>query len=286
MDRIIIEPKAKDIGDNFIVRRALPHWDKPMVGPFIFWDHMGPLELTKENEMKVRSHPHIGLATITYLFSGQILHRDSLNNEQYIKPGEVNWMTAGNGIVHSERSFVVDNPFTLEGIQLWVALPKEYEEVDASFYHTKESELPLIDHNGTQLRLIAGEGLGEKSPVPVYSDLFYYYGKTQSKFEYQLDFQKEGAIYIIQGSVKVDGNEYSRYSLICFNKGEKVQFETDSSVEFMFFGGTPFPEKRHIWWNFVSSSQEKIEEAKKRWSNEDFPSVINETERIPLPENR
>ncbi len=284
--RIVITPKAKDIGDNFVVRRSLPHLTKQMVGPYIFWDHMGPITLEGEQEMKVRSHPHIGLATITYLFQGEILHRDSLGTEQPIRPGEVNWMTAGNGIAHSERAKPVKGAITLEGIQLWVALPIEFEDVDASFFHTKEKDLPFFEHSGAQLKLIAGEDLGQKSPVPVYSDLFYYHGKTSNDFEYQLSPKREGAIYLLKGEIEIDDQSYSGHDLICFDQGENIHFKVKGDTEFMFFGGTPFPEKRYIWWNYVSSSMEKIEAAKKRWKEDESPTVINETEKIPLPTDR
>lgn len=283
----IIQPKAKDLGDDFIVRRSLPHIEQRMVGPFVFWDHMGPVELGPENEMKVRAHPHIGLATITWLFSGEIMHRDSLGNEQPIRPGEVNWMTAGNGITHSERS-KPDQKEILEGIQLWLALPKEHEEVDASFYHCKQEDVPFITtEEGIQMYLIAGEGLGEKSPVPTYSNLFYFNGQARphQKLDYSLSEKHDGAIYIVEGEITVEGQTFSKYNLITFKKGTSIQFEAKSEVRFMIFGGETFPEKRHMWWNFVSTSQEKIESAKTRWKNDEFPKVINEHESIPLPEN-
>ena len=282
--KLIIQRKPSDIGDNFIVRRSLPRAGNKMVGPFIFWDHMGPVELNKEREMKVRAHPHIGLATITFLFSGEIMHRDSLGNEQIIRPGEVNWMTAGKGIVHSERS-KVSKPMTLEGIQLWVALPRDFEEVDPSFVHFKMKDLPTIEHSDAKLTLIAGSALGEKSPVPVYSDLFYLFGKMPQGKTYiqNIDSNVESAVYITKGSLKIEGTSFDPASMIIFNPGEKIQFESMEDCEFMIFGGTPFPEKRHIWWNFVASSKELIEQAKKAWSGGEFDPVVNETEMIPLP---
>lgn len=284
---IIISSKVKDIGDNFIVRRSLPQANKRMVGPFIFWDHMGPVILENGKEMKVRSHPHIGLATITYLFSGEILHRDSLQNEQYIKPGEVNWMTAGSGIVHSERAFSKEEKVVLEGIQLWVALPREHEDIAPSFVHMKEKELPMIEQDGFKLRLIAGEAFKQKSPIPVYSDLFYLSGHANKDcpFEYKLKENAEGAVYIVDGKVRIDGNTYERFNLITFKKGSRISFDVIEDVQFMLFGGEVFPEKRHIWWNFVSSDKARIEQAKQDWTEGKFDSVINETEMIPLPES-
>ena len=283
----VIKPKAKDLGDNFVVRRALPAMEKRSVGPFVFWDHMGPVTLTPEKELKVRPHPHIGLATITWLFSGEIIHRDSLGNIQPIRPGEVNWMTSGSGIVHSERSRIAEGELELEGIQLWLALPKEYEDIDASFYHAKGDELPRIKKGAMELTLVAGEGLGKKSPVPVYSDLFYFNVKNQGEptFEYQLKDGHEAALYVIKGSVGIGGQDFERYDLLLFKAGEKLSLEIGPEAHFMFFGGESFPEKRHLFWNFVSSDLEKIEEAKKRWRNDEFPKVIDdEIERIPLPE--
>lgn len=282
-----IIPKEKDLGDNFIVRRSLPDARKKTVGPFIFWDHMGPVTLTHEKEMKVRSHPHIGLATITYLFTGEILHRDSLGNEQTIRPGEVNWMTAGSGITHSERSKPEPGEKReLEGIQLWLALPKESEEVAASFFHCKEKDLPQFSKEGTELTLVAGEAYGEKSPVPVYSNLFYFSGKikTGSSFSYSLNENEEGAVYITKGSLEIEGESAERYSLTIFKKGTAINFLSHEDSEFMIFGGEIFPEKRHIFWNFVSSDPERIEKAKKDWREGKFSKTIKETEFIPLPE--
>lgn len=280
-----IKPKESDLGDNFVVRRSLPRAEKRLVGPFIFWDHMGPVILEGEREMKVRAHPHIGLATITYLFSGEILHRDSLNNEQYIKPGEVNWMTAGRGIVHSERSSSQE-PKKLEGIQLWVALPKEHEDTAPRFDHFKEETLPLIDKGACQLRLIAGKGLDYESPVPVFSDLFYFNGKFKKDglFSYKLQSNQEAGLYVVSGEIEIEGKKFGRYDMVIFKPGSALEIKGREGSEFMFFGGEILPEKRHIYWNFVSSDPLKIEEAKKRWKEGAFDPVINETEFIPLPD--
>ena len=282
---ISITPKDKDLGDDFIVRRSRPQIKKRMVGPFIFWDHMGPVTLSETNKMKVRAHPHIGLATITYLFSGEIMHRDSLGNEQVIRPGEVNWMTAGSGIVHSERSPEGIKLSTLEGIQLWLALPKEHEKVSPSFIHQKEKDLPLITNSGTTLRLIAGKALDEVSPIPTYSDLFYLSGnsKKDSIFSFDLNQDQEGAIYIISGKVKIEDQEFVRFDMICFKQGTAINFKALEDVSFMIFGGTPFSEGRKMWWNFVASTDELIEQAKLNWKNDKFDKVINEDEYIPLP---
>ncbi len=285
---LTIHPKEKDLGDNFVVRRSLPDRRKKMVGPFIFWDHMGPVILEGSKEMTVRAHPHIGLATITWLFKGKILHRDSLGNEQEIVPGEVNWMTAGSGISHSERSKApLGEKRDLEGIQLWLALPVEHEDVEASFFHCKSEDVPLIQHKGAELRLIAGEFLGQKSPVPVYSPLFYLNGQVKEGqvFEHNLNKDEEAAIYVIEGEVEVEGESYDRFNLVISKKGSAMRFKALRDTKVMIFGGKVFPEKRYIWWNFVSHDQKKIENAKKRWLENDFGEVINETEFIPLPKD-
>lgn len=283
---IVIRPEKKDLGDNFVVRRTLPDAKKRSVGPFVFWDHMGPAKITPEKGMKVREHPHIGLATITWLFSGEIMHRDSLGNEQMIRPGEVNWMTAGNGITHSERSEPENSEYELEGIQLWLGLPKEHEEVDASFYHCKESDVPLIENDDIKMRLIAGNAFDKKSPVPVYSDLFYLNGEgpAKSTLHYPVKENQELAIYMIKGKIEIEDTTFERFDLITLKKGNDLNFKILEDAHFMIFGGEVFPEKRHMWWNFVATSKDKIEEAKKRWQQGEFAKTINEDERIPLPE--
>lgn len=285
--QLVINPKTKDLGDNFVVRRSLPDVKKRMVGPFIFWDHMGPVELTPDKGMVVRSHPHIGLATITWLFEGEILHRDSLGNEQPIRPGEVNWMTAGKGITHSERAEPQDQNMKLEGIQLWLALPKEHEEVEPNFFHCKSSDIPKIDFNGIEMQLIAGSFANQKSPVPIYSELFYLnaHVKKGQKFEYKLSKNYEASVYIANGKVSIDKSEYDRYHQVIFKAGATVTFEALEDSNIMFFGGEIFPEKRYMYWNFVSSSQERLEQAKKDWKEKKFPKTIKETDFIPLPED-
>jgi redox-sensitive bicupin YhaK (pirin superfamily) len=282
----VIKPLAKDIGDNFIVKRALPDVNKRAVGPFIFWDHMGPVMLSGQKEMKVRAHPHIGLATITWLFSGEIMHRDSLGNEQPIRPGEVNWMTAGSGIVHSERARAQSGEMKLEGIQLWLALPKEFEEVDASFFHCKLHDLPTMSLEGSKSTLIAGEAWGKKSPVPVYSRLFYVNADVEANSDYQFAVGPdcEGALYIVEGEIEIEGEVFGPSDLVSFVKGAAVNFKALGQCRVMIFGGEPFPEKRIMWWNFVSSSQERIDQAKLDWVAGNFLPVINEDEFIPLPE--
>lgn len=283
----IIRPKAKDLGDGFMVRRSLPDVKKRHVGPFIFWDHMGPVQFQAGQDLKVRAHPHIGLATITYLFSGEIFHRDSLGFEQPIRPGEVNWMTAGKGIVHSERTHSGDRVMSLEGIQVWIALPKEFEDVDPSFVHIESASVPKINAPGIQMELIAGEILQHKSPAPVHSPLFYLSCRAEALSEVNIPIPaiQESAVYVVEGEIEVGGETYRRFDLIVFRAGQSVQFKNLTATKTMIFGGQPFPEKRHMWWNLVSSDPEKIERAKQDWKARRFAQVINETEWIPLPED-
>lgn len=284
--RFVFKGRSKDLGDGFFVHRALPNAQKRLVGPFIFWDHMGPAELGPDQELVVRAHPHIGLSTITYLFSGHITHRDSLGNKLDIKPGEVNWMTAGEGISHSERIHKRDTALHLEGIQLWVALPEEHEEAPASFVHRKETELPMIDHQGFRLRLIAGEALDHRSPLPVYSPLFYLNGQSSDAqtMRFPVASGHEAAVYVVSGELKVGDEVYDKFTLAIFGPGQDVEFETLGACEFMILGGEIFENTPHIWWNFVSHRREKIEAAKERWRNDQFGTVIDENQRIPLPE--
>lgn len=285
---LVVEPRTSDLGDGFTVRRALPYAKKRMVGPFIFLDHMGPAVFTKEKPLLVRSHPHIGLSTLTYLFSGEMLHRDSLGNELVISPGEVNWMTAGSGIAHSERSHIVQEEMHLEGIQLWIALPKKSEEVAPSFVHVDEKDLPKIQVGESHLALIAGEAFGIKSPVPVYSPLFYLGGflKSQDAFQLKMEKSHEGAVYVAKGEIQIEDQTFREGELICFKAGEDLNFVALSECRVMVLGGEIFPEKRFIFWNFVSSSEERIEVAKQDWRDQKFGPVINEKEFIPLPEGR
>tara|TARA_B100000749_G_scaffold280898_1_gene280824 strand:- start:18096 stop:18962 length:867 start_codon:yes stop_codon:yes gene_type:complete len=281
----VIQPKPKDIGNQFFVQRALPIVGRKMVGPFVFWDHMGPVDIDKDRLMSVRAHPHIGLATITYLFTGEIIHRDSLGNEQAILPGEVNWMTAGRGIVHSERS-APDAKHTLEGIQLWVALPPGSVNVEPSFVHQKEQDLPLIEQGDWQLRLIAGSALGEVSPLPVYSSLFYMEAHSEPGGPLSLDVpaDSEAAIYVIEGTIEVEDQSYGSKSMIVMKPGESIQINGAANSRIMLLGGEIFEKKPSVWWNFVAYDSQTMNQAKQMWRSNEFPDVVNEEERIPLPE--
>jgi redox-sensitive bicupin YhaK (pirin superfamily) len=283
---LVISPRQSDLGGGLKVRRALPFQKKRMVGPFIFLDHMGPVTLDVHQEMKVRSHPHIGLSTLTYLFAGELLHRDTLGTEKMIRPGEVNWMTAGKGIAHSETAIDDRAALTLEGLQIWIALPLSHEEIAPSFVHQSAETIPSHVMGKVHWKLIAGSAFGKSSPVPCYSPLFYLVGESKDesdKFEMTVSENSEGGVYVAGGGVKIDDTVYPEGELVVFKKGAKIHFEIMANSRVAVVGGDIFPEKRFIWWNFVSSSEEKIEAAKKRWQEDGFGHVIHESSRIPLP---
>lgn len=284
---IVIQPRLNDIGDGFHVRRALPFQKKRMVGPFIFLDHMGPLHVDQNHGLKVRAHPHIGLSTLTYLFSGTIFHRDTLGFEQSIRPGEVNWMTAGKGIAHSERS-VPNEHGILEGIQVWIALPKEHEDIEPSFVHKDLKDIPNVEVGNETYQLVAGSAFGKTSPVPVHSPLFYLGSEVKKDhvFSMKLGDIAEGAVYVAKGKIEIEGTTYEEGTLVSFLKGTSIDFKTLDNCRLVIVGGDVFPEKRFIFWNFVASSHEKIEAAKLAWKNKDFGRVIHEDEYIPLPEEQ
>lgn len=288
---LIIEEKSADIG-NFLVGRLLPFREKRMVGPFIFIDHMGPAQLKEYQNLDVAPHPHIGLSTLTYLFEGSIFHRDSLGSALEIKPGAVNWMTAGRGVVHSERTpeYLRQTDKSLHGFQIWVALPKDLEDTTPSFHHITAEQIPQWENeDGVQIKLIAGEAFGKKSPVPVHSPLFYIELKSQNKNRVDIgkDLFGEVAMYVLDGTVSIEGNEYGSKQLLVAKNAQLCEFEMSENSTVYLFGGAPFPEQRFIYWNFVSSSREKIEEAKKNWVEQNhavFPKVVgDEEEYVPLP---
>ncbi|MDV6237555.1 pirin family protein [Leptospira ellisii] len=282
----LISAVIKDLGDDFRVRRILPSFDARHVGPFVFVDHMGPVSIKTGKELSVRPHPHIGLATITYLYDGVVFHRDSLGTEATIRPHEINWMTAGSGIAHSERS-LVDPQFTfLEGIQTWVALPREFEEAEPEFFHLDREQIPVVEGDRWTLRLAAGEFLGKRSPVKVYSTLFYADLEAESgaAAEWSIPPDQESGLYVARGSLEVGGQKVEVGQMAVFDPGESISFSSENGARVIVLGGVPFPERRHLWWNFVSTSLERIERAKLEWKEERFPKVPGETERIPLPE--
>ena len=283
----VIVPRARDLG-GFEVRRALPSAQRQLVGPFIFWDQMGPTQFPIGEGINVRPHPHIGLSTLTYLFDGEIMHRDSLGTAQPIRPGEVNWMTAGRGIVHSERtdSELRAAGATMFGIQAWVALPKASEEVAPSFAHLGSNALPTIEGEGKRVRIVAGTLWGKTSPVPSYSETIYADAilDTGAKLPIPAEHE-ERAVYVAEGTVSVAGDRFDCGRLLVLHPGDEVTVQAESRARVLVLGGEPMDGPRFIWWNFVASSKEKIEAAKADWLARRFAIVPgDEQEFIPLPE--
>jgi hypothetical protein len=283
---LVIEPRLRDIGD-FAVRRILPYAKRRMVGPFIFLDEFGPVALPAGQGIDVRPHPHIGLATVTYLFAGEILHRDSLGSVQAIRPGAVNWMTAGRGIVHSERSGDEERARDkqLHGMQSWVALPLEHEAAAPSFFHHAEAALPVIERDGVWLRLIAGRAYGESAPVAVFSDLFYLHAEFEAGAALELpEEHAERAFYVVSGALRVGGADYAPATMGVVKPGP-ARLTATAASRVMLLGGAPLEGRRHIWWNFVASSPARIEQAKADWKAGRFPAVPGDDEVMPLPED-
>jgi redox-sensitive bicupin YhaK (pirin superfamily) len=280
-----IVPRVRDLGDGFTVRRALPDAHRRSVGPFVFFDQMGPAALSGAKALDVRPHPHIGLATVTYLFEGEILHRDSLGTVQPIRPGEVNWMIAGRGIAHSERT-----PMELRGIesrlfgiQSWIALPLAHEEDEPSFAH--HGELPVLEEDGITVRLILGDLLGLSSPVATYSPVFYADVTLAAGRAISLQPDPdERATYVVEGAIEVDGVTVGAGELLVFEMGTDVRLRGAPGARLMVFGGPALDGPRHVWWNFVSSRKDRIERAAADWRAGRFAPVPGETESIPLPE--
>jgi redox-sensitive bicupin YhaK (pirin superfamily) len=283
---IVIIPRVRDIG-VFEVRRALPSAQRQMVGPFIFFDQFGPIIMQAGQGQDVRPHPHIGLSTVTWLFDGKMYHRDSLGSEQQIAPGELNWMTAGKGIVHSERTPALERARTrtVFGIQSWVALPKAHEETKPAFEHVATSALPFITDHGREVRVVAGSIYGASSPVKTHSDLFYADVKLAAGARLPLPMEhEERGIYIAEGSLEIAGQVYGVNQLLVFRPGDAITITAHTDTRFMMLGGEPMDGPRHIWWNFVSSSKERIEAAKEDWKRARFAIVPgDEKEFIPLP---
>jgi len=285
---LVVLPPVRDLGDGFQVRRALPTAQRRMVGPFIFFDQMGEAVFRSGEGLDVRPHPHIGLSTLTYLVEGEIFHRDSLGSAQAIRPGEVNWMTAGSGIVHSERTSpeVRASGGKLFGLQTWNALPKEAEETAPAFAHHKADEIPVTEDAGTRLTLIAGTSDGLTSPLKTYSDMVYADIVMLDGARYQVKAEHvERAIYVVGGEVEVEGQtgSFKETELVVFKPGAEVILRAKGGTRLMLLGGEPLPEKRHIFWNFVSSSLDRIEQAKEDWREQRFACVPEEHEFIPLP---
>lgn len=283
---LLINSRERDLGD-FTVRRFLPHSMQRKVGPFVFFDHMGPADLAPGQGVDIRPHPHVCLATITYLLEGSMVHRDSLGYMQEILPGEVNWMTAGRGIVHSERASAAarSSGQKLHGLQLWVALPENAEEVEPEFFHYERDVIPQWQHENSTMRLIAGTAFGEKSPVKTYSRLFYLDVEMQESGVVHLpdDYSERGA-YIISGSLNFDGACIEAGTMAVFNEGALVELTASCNTRLVILGGDPITE-RYMEWNFVASTRERIEQAKDDWRNGRFPVIPDDAEEyIPFPQ--
>jgi len=280
-----ITPRQRDLGDGFLVMRALPSGPVRSVGPFVFFDAFGPTTLHRGRGMDVRPHPHIGLATVSYLLEGEILHRDSLGTEVRIRPGEVNWMTAGRGIVHSERTPPEQRAAgsRLHGLQTWVALPLDHEEDPPSFVH--HAKLPVVEHDGVSTRLILGGWDDVVSPVETLSHTFY----ADASFDVGASMHwsgamQERALYVVEGAITVAGERADAGTMLVFEPGVALAIDAATASRVMLIGGAPLDAPRFVWWNFVSSRRERIREAAQQWQAQQFPRVPGETEFIPLPE--
>jgi len=284
---LIIEERAASIG-KFMVGRLLPFRQKRMVGPFIFIDHMGPAKLSERDNFDVLTHPHIGLSTLTFLFEGSIMHRDTLGNAMEIKPGAVNWMTAGRGIVHSERTpeYLRHSDKSMHGLQIWVALPKDLEQMAPEFFHIEEQQIPAWTDGDLTFKLVAGEAFGHKSPVPVYSRLFMVEIKSNAEQTVNVGHKLygEAGLYILEGRIESEGNSYHPKQLLVAHDSSLCEFTIAANSTIYLFGGEPFPEERFIDWNFVASDKALINEAKQKWIAQEFDKIKeDETEFVPYP---
>jgi redox-sensitive bicupin YhaK (pirin superfamily) len=282
----LIAPRVHDLG-GFQVRRAVPTLQARSVGPFVFVDHMGPAIFEPGRGIDVRPHPHIGLATVTFLWSGAIQHRDTLGFVQDIAAGDVNWMTAGRGIAHSERTpqSLREGPHPLHGMQTWVALPRGDEEAAPGFHHHDAAALPRIERQGTLLRVLAGRGYGAESPVRVFTDTLYVAIDLDAEAQVALEpSHPQRALYVLEGAAPLDGKDIPPQNLVVLDAGVSHALRARTPVKAMLLGGEPLDGPRHLWWNFVSSSKERIEQAKADWREGRFGQVPGDDEFIPLPE--
>ena len=283
---LAIQPRSRDLGDGFMVRRVLPFAKRRTLGPFVFFDHMGPTAFPAGAGLDVRPHPHIGLATVTYLFEGEIMHRDSLGSVQPIRPGAINWMTAGRGIVHSERTPPALRPAgsRLHGLQLWVGLPRAQEEAPPDFTHYPAASLPEIAGDGRKIRVIVGDAFGARSPVKTLSEIFYADVELAAgaALEIPADHDERG-IYIVSGALTLDGTRFDEHQLLVLRGGVAASVKAGQPSRLVVLGGAKLDGERHIWWNLVSSSEARIDQAKADWKAGRFAKVPGETEFIPLP---
>ena len=281
----VLLPRARDLG-GFTVGRVLPALGRQMVGPFVFLDEMGPARFPTGAGMDVRPHPHIGLATVTWLLDGEILHRDSLGSVQPIRPGEVNWMVAGRGIAHSERTPPeLRGGAALHGLQAWLALPRAHEDAPPAFVHLGSAEVPVIEAEGARALIIAGDAWGARSPVPVFSDTIYADVTLEPGASIPLpaDHEERG-LYLVRGAVEVDGRRHEPGRLLVLRPGSALAARAPEGARLFVLGGATMDGPRHLWWNFVASTPERIEAAKDAWRAGRFAPVIGEHEHIPLPD--
>ena len=284
---LIIPERAADIG-NFMVGRLLPFKEKRMVGPFVFIDHMGPVKMNERQNFDIMPHPHIGLSTLTFLFEGSIMHRDAIGTEMVIEPGAVNWMTAGKWIVHSERTpdALRHSEKHMHGLQIWVALPKHLEQMEPEFFHIEASKIPTWNDGALQFKLIAGEALGHRSAVPVYSRLFMIEIKSSQRETVHIgpELYGEAGLYILEGSIESDGNSYQPKQLLVAKNSKLCSFTMEAQSTVYIFGGEPFPEKRFIDWNFVASDMALIRKAKEKWIAGDYARIPGDDQDfVPYP---
>jgi redox-sensitive bicupin YhaK (pirin superfamily) len=281
-----LAPRTKDLGGGFLVRRLLPAFPRQGIGPFVFFDHFGPVTVRPSDNFDVRPHPHIGLATVTYLFEGAMIHRDSLGAVQRIEPGAINWMTAGRGIAHSERrpEDLRDREYVVHGLQLWAALPREFEETDPSFAHTAARALPRWTSDGFSLAVLVGEAFSRRSPVATFAPTLYIDAQAQCDASLELPVAPgERSVYAVDGALRIDGEEVPAYTMAVLAPDAPATIEAPRGARFVVIGGAPLDGPRHIWWNYVSSSRERIERAKDDWTNQRIGRIPGETEWIPLP---
>jgi hypothetical protein len=282
---LLIRPGKKDLG-GFTVRRCLPHPQRRLVGPWIFFDHAGPSQLPAGEGVDVRPHPHINLATVTYMFEGQFQHKDSLGNDLAIQPGDINLMVAGKGIVHSERSpdSEREKDATLHALQLWLALPEQDQEIDPAFYHYEAEEIPQVDFDGIPIRVMMGHAFGVSSPVKTFADTLYLESRLQPGQSLPLPETEERAVYVAEGEVEIDGETVPEHAMAVLTSKQGLAAKANKASKIALIGGENVGE-RHIWWNFVSTSKDRIEQAKQDWQAGNFPTVPGDDEEfIPLPE--
>jgi redox-sensitive bicupin YhaK (pirin superfamily) len=284
----LFNPRNKDLGGGFMVRRLLPAFEQQTVGPFIFFDHFGPVVTRPGDNHDVRPHPHIGLATVTYLFEGAMMHRDNLGSVQRIEPGAINWMTAGRGIVHSERTppDLRESTYTAHGLQLWAALPQAFEETEPGFSHVSAEAIPVWTQTGTQVRVLIGDFLGWRSPVrtfapTLYLDVAMERGATFTVPAVGATFER--AIYAVDQALVIDGSDVPAFTLAMLAPGSDATIAAPRGARCVVIGGEPLDGPRFIWWNFVSSNKERIEQAKADWTHKRMGHIEGETEWIPLP---